>query len=135
MSSPAQIAANLSNSRLSTGPNTGAGKQTASSNSLKHGLTSKRVIIPGEDPAAFDQLHADMHADWKPATNQEATLVDQITQQAWRLERARRVETASYQAFMPNLQATPKAVQGGRIEMLPTDPDEATAAAFRHVSI
>ena len=130
MSSAAQIAANLSNSRLSTGPNTGAGKQTASSNSLKHGLTSKRVIIPGEDPAAFDQLHADMHADWKPATNQEATLVDQITQQAWRLERARRVETASYQAFMPNLQATPKAVQGGRIEMLPTDPDEATAAAF-----
>lgn len=129
MSSAAQITANLANSRLSTGPITGAGKQTASSNSLKHGLTSKRVVIPGEDPAAFEQLHADMHADWKPATMQEATLVDQITQQAWRLERARRVETASYHSFMPNLQATPKAVNG-RIEMLLTDPDEAMAAAF-----
>ena len=111
MSRPAQIAANIINSRLSTGPATGPGKQTASSNSLKHGLTSKRIVIPGEDPAAFDELRAEMHADWKPATYQEATLVDQMTQQAWRLERARRVETASFQAFMPNLQATPKVVQ------------------------
>ena len=130
MSSAAQIAANLTNSRLSTGPNTETGKQTAAANSLKHGLTSKRVVIPGEDPAAFEQLRAEMHADWKPATNQEAVLVEQIAQHAWRLERARRVETASFQAFMPNLQATPKVVKGGRIEMLPTDPDEAMAAAF-----
>ncbi len=130
MPSPAQSAANLINSRNSTGPTTESGKQTAAANSLKHGLTSKRIIIPGEDPAAFDQLRAEMHADWKPATYQEATLVDQISEQAWRLERARRVETASFNAFMPNLQATPKSVQGGRIQMLPTDPDEAMAAAF-----
>lgn len=130
MSSAAQIAANLINSRLSTGPITGAGKQTASSNSLKHGLTSKRVVIPGEDPAAFDQLHADMHADWKPATNQEATLVDQITQQAWRLERARRVETAGYHTFMSTLQGTSTAAQRGRIKMRAIDYDELMAAAF-----
>jgi len=133
MSTAAQIAANLLNSHHSTGPSTHEGKQTASANSLKHGLTSKRIVIPGEDPAAFDELRADMHADWKPATHQEAALVDQIAQQAWRLERARRIETASFHAFMPNLEASPKAAKGGRTEMLPTDPDEAAATAF-HVN-
>ncbi|MEP6536307.1 MAG: hypothetical protein ABJF23_13355 [Bryobacteraceae bacterium] len=130
MSTPAQVTANLLNSRNSTGPITDEGKQNAAANSIKHGLTSKRIIIPAEDPTAFDELRANMHADWKPATHQETALVDQIAQQAWRLERARRIETASFEAFMPNLQASPKAGKGGRVEMLPTDPDEASAAAF-----
>jgi hypothetical protein len=121
MSSAAQVTANIANSRLSTGPRTGEGKRIASSNSLKHGLTSKLVVIPGEDPEAFKELRASLHADWKPVSMQESMLVDKIAEQAWRLQRARRVETASFKQFILPLTTT-------------TDPDEAIATAFHENS-
>ena len=48
MSTAAQKAANLANSRPSTGPNTSAGKQKAAGNSAKHYLTAKQIVVPGE---------------------------------------------------------------------------------------
>jgi hypothetical protein len=129
MSSAAQVTANIANSQRSTGPNTREGKRVASSNSLKHGLTSKQLIITGEDPAAFEDLRASLHSDWKPATTQETLLVDQISQQAWRLQRARRVETASFNRFMPALNSTPKFI-GRNPEPNPIDADDAMATAF-----
>jgi hypothetical protein len=130
MSSPAQILANQANSRQSIGPSTAEGKRTASSNSMKHGLTSKQVVIPGEDPAEFEDLRTGLHTDWKPANTQESVLVDQIAQHAWRLNRARRLETASFDRFMPNLAGATRTGRNGRTEIVPVDPEEALATAF-----
>jgi hypothetical protein len=74
------------------GPRTEAGKARSSRNSLRHGLTAKQAVIPGEDQAEFDQLHDDLIADRKPAGELEFQLVAEIAASMWRLARARRHE-------------------------------------------
>jgi len=63
MSAPAQIAANQANAKLSTGPVTDAGKQTASWNSLRYGLSSKiHIALPGEESALEKHVAGYMEA-------------------------------------------------------------------------
>jgi hypothetical protein len=114
MASPAQILANRENAQLSSGPKTQAGKQTASRNSLRHGLTGTQIVIPGEDTSAFEELREGMHRSYNPANEAERVLTDQIAANAWRLLRAQRVETA----FLTKL------TEGS------DDPDTAIAVAF-----
>jgi hypothetical protein len=96
----AQCAANQRNSQQSTGPVTEAGKAKMRNNPLRHGLTSKHVVIEGEDPEEYEALRHDLTNDWKPADTQEGHLVTQLAEGIWRLMRARRVETRTYEAFI-----------------------------------
>ena len=61
MSSTAQAIANIENAKKSTGPRTEAGKAVSSHNSLKHGLTSETVLLPGEDEVAAARANQNMH--------------------------------------------------------------------------
>ena len=54
MATLSQIRANRANALRSSGPRSEAGRQIARFNALKHGLASKELVIPGEDPAALD---------------------------------------------------------------------------------
>jgi hypothetical protein len=122
--SQAQAAANAANSRLSTGPKSEQGKRASSANSTRHGLTAKQVVLPGEDAAAYEDLRAGLLSGWNPANTQEAILTDQIAQHAWRLQRARRIETRSLQVLLPSMEPTP--ALPGKIRMRPpADHDEA----------
>src|SRR6266404_3622401 len=56
MATPAQIAANRRNALLSTGPRTARGKYFSSRNRLRHGLRSRRLILPDENPADLARL-------------------------------------------------------------------------------
>jgi hypothetical protein len=94
MATPAQILANQTNARLSTGPKTDEGKRASSRNSCRHGLTGTQIVMPGEDAAAYEKLRKGMHESYRPANDPERVLVDQISANAWRLMRAQRVETA-----------------------------------------
>jgi hypothetical protein len=73
------------------GPRTANGKASSSGNSLKHGLASGRVIIPGEDPAEFEALLNDLNAEHVPATPTEQMLVQQMAQSWWLMQRAIRI--------------------------------------------
>ena len=58
MTSVKQIEANRRNALRSTGPKTEDGKQRASQNAVRHGLTAETVIVPLEDVddyRAFEQ--------------------------------------------------------------------------------
>jgi hypothetical protein len=94
MASPNQLAANRQNALRSTGPVTAPGKAAASQNALRHGLTSTRIVIPGEDPAGYDALREDLLRLHAPANAIERALVEELAAASWRLQRARRVETA-----------------------------------------
>ena len=94
MASPAQVLANRQNSLHSTGPVSPKGKAASSSNSYRHGLTSKQIVLPGEDPAEYDALHESLHKQYAPANETERTLVEEVAAGSWRLARARRHETA-----------------------------------------
>ena len=60
-------------------------------NSLKHGATSKQLFIPGEDPQAFMQMLQENFRYYKPATEQQAALVEDATIAHWHLARVQRV--------------------------------------------
>jgi len=66
MTTEKQIAANRENARLSTGPRTEAGKAAPSTNAVKHGLTGRFVILPGQQEA-FDELEAGLRGSLLPS--------------------------------------------------------------------
>jgi hypothetical protein len=79
-----------------SGPRTAEGKATSSANSLKHGLASGRVVIPGEDPAAFEALLTDLMAEHAPANETESLLVQQMAQSWWLTQRAIRLQNQAF---------------------------------------
>jgi hypothetical protein len=80
------------------GPRTQAGKAASSKNSFKHGLASGRILIEGEDPAAFEALVADLEADYRPATETEALLVHDLAKFHWLADRAIRLQVEAFAA-------------------------------------
>lgn len=102
MSTTKQIAANRANAQHSTGPQSQPAKAAVRHNATTHGLTSKQLIIPGEDPEAFESLEAGLIASHQPANLQEQILVTQIAENLWRLLRARGIETTTFKAGMPS---------------------------------
>lgn len=89
-----RVVTNRANAQQSTGPKTQEGKAISSRNATRHSLTSKQVVIPGEDPAAYDAHRADLVAALKPANAIESELVEELAANSWRLKRAHRVEAA-----------------------------------------
>jgi len=102
MSTPAQAAASIANSKLSTGPSTDAGKQTVSSNALNHGLASSKpvhVALPGEEELFAAHLEGYRKA-YAPANLPEEDLVRTVAESYWRLERAHKLENALFQQIL-----------------------------------
>jgi hypothetical protein len=85
---------NQSNAQHSTGPKTPEGKAKSSLNASKHSLTSKQIVIPGENRAEYDAHRADLIDGLKPANPVESELVEELAAHSWRLKRAIRIETA-----------------------------------------
>ena len=92
MTSVRQIEANRCNALRSTGSKTETGKQRASQNAVRHGLTAETVIIPLEDPdyKAFEQA---VTVDYEAETAVERELVLRLASLLWRLRRATSIET------------------------------------------
>ena len=100
MATTSQILANRANSLRSTGPQTEAGKDRSSRNSFQHGLTSPKVVLPGEDPAEYDAFRTDILQQYQPANATEQILVEELAAAGWRLNRARAVETEVLKQLM-----------------------------------
>lgn len=98
-----QMEANRRNALKSTGPQSEAGKQRAAVNATRHGLYSNRVVMQYEHEEHFRQLRENLLRDWKPANSQQILLVEQIAQAAWRLQRAIRVETGTFDLYSREL--------------------------------
>ena len=87
MSSDKQIAANRLNAQRSTGPRTPSGKAKVSPNALKHGLTARDVVLPGENPDDFESFRADLMASLDLEGTLENALGEMIVDYLWRLRR------------------------------------------------
>jgi hypothetical protein len=98
MLTPAKLAANRRNAQRSCGPRTQDGRARASANALKHGFRSRRILLPGESAAEFEQFEAALHADFAPDGPLEEALVDRITLLLWRLRRVPWVEAGLLRA-------------------------------------
>lgn len=87
---------NRANSLHSTGPKTAPGKLASSRNSLKHGLASGELIVPGEDPAEFEALLRDLLDEHQPANPTETLLVQEMAQSWWLTQRAIRLQNECF---------------------------------------
>ena len=100
---------NRANSQHSTGPTSPIGKarslqssgdEPASLSEAKtpwtHGLYSKQLILPGEDPAEFDELRSTLRREHQPGNTTEEILVDELAQHFWRLRRFRELEVHAW---------------------------------------
>ncbi|HUN81264.1 MAG TPA: hypothetical protein VMV81_07105 [Phycisphaerae bacterium] len=96
MATEAQIAANRRNSQKSTGPRTEAGKSVSRMNALKSGLHARSVLIRDEEPAEFDALTAEYHAEFQPVTPRQRDLVDTLVYNQWVIRRLRATEAELY---------------------------------------
>jgi AcrR family transcriptional regulator len=94
MATQKQIEANLRNAQHSTGPRTQEGKNRVSLNALKHGLTAKTVVLPGEDQDAYLEKLAAWKADFPPRNEVEEAVIEDAVQAWWLRQRCRRVGTA-----------------------------------------
>lgn len=75
----------------SGGPKTAAGKAVASANSLKAGIYSNVVVLPGEDEAEFNQLEAQFIQDFSPQDIAELTMVRELAVVVWKKHRLERL--------------------------------------------
>jgi len=87
-------AANRANAQRSTGPRTAAGKAHSALNALVHGVLSRRMVLPDEDPAEFAAFADQWRAHLAPGSPVEDYLVVQIIGVAWRLARVAGAEAA-----------------------------------------
>ena len=92
MASTEQIKANRLNALKSTGPRTAKGKARSSRNALTHGLTAQEIVIPGEDPAAYQAFRQQLIDDLQPNGSCELDLVERLAATFWRLRRIPRFE-------------------------------------------
>ena len=92
MATTAQVIANQSNAKKSTGPTTEAGKAKSSKNRLSYGFASSTRFILVEKPEDFYALLTDLTSEYHPATPTEEILVEDMTHHRWISLRARRIQ-------------------------------------------
>ena len=100
MATEAQIRANRSNAKESTGPKTTDGKATVSQNAIKHGLTAQKTVIPGESLGDFAMFHYEMVEELEPLGSMESMLADRIVSLSWRLRRTMRIQNETIHALL-----------------------------------
>ncbi|QRN99152.1 hypothetical protein JRI60_09090 [Archangium violaceum] len=77
----------------SKGPKTPEGKVASSLNALRHGLSAKQLLLPGEDADEYERHLDGYFVTFAPATLPEAVIVAQIGDTAWKLERLSKLES------------------------------------------
>ena len=89
-----KIEANRQNAQHSTGPSTPEGRAAVRLNGLKHGLCAETIVVPGEDPAAFEAMLDAYRAEYQPTAPSAEFLVRQVAMADWRLLRLHRIEAS-----------------------------------------
>ena len=131
MVSRKQLMANRENAKKSTGPVTPEGRSRVSGNAISHGLTSQKMVVPGEKDRDFRKFQLAVIVDLRPVGALEMLLAERVAAAAWRLRRALRVENEMIRAIWKR-----EVDHGGLVDPLARDFNdlvtlgEATAADF-----
>ena len=94
--SDAKLAANRANAKKSTGAKTAATKKIVPMNALRHGLTSARACVPGDNVEVYDAVIESHHARYARGSDEERELVQIIAENAWRILKVAPEEAAIY---------------------------------------
>ena len=117
--------------RRCTGPRTPEGKAKASMNALKHGLTARTPLLPGEDKAEFEQFVAAVVEDLAAEGPVQGELARRAAVLMWK---RRRIDGAERQVFEELAEQYEDDAEDVLLEMeefAETDADHAALAAAR----
>jgi hypothetical protein len=89
MATEAQIHSNLKNSRSSTGPRTPSGKDASKRNSCRHGLAGSGGVVCPEDRAKVEARASALREEFRPESEFERNLVEQMAVDSIRMDRCR----------------------------------------------
>ncbi|MEO8372515.1 MAG: hypothetical protein ABI806_25235, partial [Candidatus Solibacter sp.] len=84
------------NAQHSTGPRSVEGKSASRFNALKHGADAISPVIPGEDPAEYEELAAEYQNRFYPETPDERFHVQTMIDSDWQKRRLSKLETECY---------------------------------------
>ena len=74
------------------GPKTPEGKQRSSLNAIRHGLTGRLVLLPGEDMDAYQKFAKEYTDSLHPATPVERQFAQTAADDQWRINRIKSIE-------------------------------------------
>jgi hypothetical protein len=83
-----RTAINTASARKSTGTRTAAGKKKSSFNAIKHGLTARSVLLPGEDAAALASRQHHLVDAFQPRYSVELAVIEGMAGDIWRSNRS-----------------------------------------------
>lgn len=88
-----------------------------------------RLLLPGEDPAAFDALRAELLEHWRPADPVTRQLVERAALLLWRL---RRLAEAEHELLMEHRMSGERRYRGGTamLRALTEDPGFASFSRY-----
>ncbi len=119
--SPAQLAANMANAQLSSGPKTTEGKAKSCLNAVKTALTGRTVLLPSDDAAAYEAHVRGFEEEFQPVGPRESELTQTIADIWWRMRRAVALQMAlfarGYIEFADQFDDHPVSVRRGLIEV------------------
>lgn len=87
--------AGIPKTKRSGGPKTETGKTVAAKNSLKAGIYSNVVVLPGEDESEYQQLENQFIKDFSPQDIAELTMVRELAVVVWKKHRLERLALSS----------------------------------------
>lgn len=88
------------NGAKAAGTKSPQGIQTSAMNALRHGLTSKTLVLANESPAKFDHLLQMYIEKFQPRDGVEMNLVDEMVAARWRQQRGWVIQTAAFDLQM-----------------------------------
>ncbi|HZU29343.1 MAG TPA: hypothetical protein VFA04_27720, partial [Bryobacteraceae bacterium] len=110
MATDKQIEASRKNGAKSHGPVTPEGKQRSADNAIKHGLCSRRILLPDESEEELQHLELHWLQQLYPQTAAERDLVMEVVSADWRFRRYQRAESQILELEMEKHAGSPLAL-------------------------
>ena len=92
MKSKARVEAGRRNGLLARGKKSEEARQKCAQNSVKHGLTAQTLVFANESKERFEAMRQFYYEEWHPESEYEASLVDLMVTNHWRIHRTMCVE-------------------------------------------